>query len=192
MKHSFALILIALCATFNLSAQSTSPAEESKSLSDAKQRVVVRYEQKVASVNSGSGLMSFPAIDVLAAEFVSIGDDSREYKVLIDITQMITTSSTRQSRVSIPHEELETLISAFSVLQNIDRSNSTLPNYAAFYRTKGDFSIRVFFTGRVPTYEVEDTSVGGVGTSLSQANFAQLATALQSAKDILDRISANE
>lgn len=188
MKHTIALILIFLCATLTLSAQTASTTEESKSLSDAKERVVVRFEQKVASINYGSGLMSVLEVEVFAAEFVNIGDNSREYKVLVDIIQ----TPSRKSRVSIPHEELETLISAFSVLQNIDRTQSTLPNYAGFYGTKGDFLIRVFLSGRVPTFEVHDISVGGAQTSLTQANFAQLATALQSAKNILDGISTRE
>lgn len=141
--------------------------------------VVIKGNTNVGVV-TGTGRVS-----VVAREFRDAGNPkAAQYGVALEVKEAGRLG--RQSTSFIDEDEIDSLISGLEYISKIDRSATTLRNFEAEYRTKGDLAMVVFSgLGAELGFAVSSGRIGKTTAFLKLADADRLLNLLGEAKNAI-------
>jgi hypothetical protein len=141
--------------------------------------VVVQGFAEIGTVRGQLGT----SIAIVSKEFTNASTGKKEYGVTIQVKETLRLE--RDNTSYIDYDEIDSLLKGIDYIAKIDGSVTKLGNFQADYRTKGDFSVSTYSSGRTGSVEAAATS-GRIGVTRT---FLKL-TDLQSLRDLVAKAKA--
>ncbi|HWB53386.1 MAG TPA: hypothetical protein VG722_04310 [Tepidisphaeraceae bacterium] len=162
------------------------PATKLEAFAQRKNAIIVKGFTPVANVPGEDGA----ALQVTAAEFQDITNQAKEYGLVIDVIA----GQNHGSTAYIDYDEIDALASALDYLQKADKNITTLSNFEAQYRTRGDLWLTNYNEngGRmIAIRSIQISPLGQINSALAYFRPASLGDIHQqvlAAKQILDKL----
>ena len=185
MKNIFIITLI-LFATTAIAAQAPPevqppPTTKLESFSARTGIVLIRGFSEIGTVN-GMGKVSVDAREFRDAS----NPKNQEMGITIEVKE--SGRLERESRSFIDYDEIDSLVKGVEYISKIDKTVTTMNNFEATYKTKGDFSITTFSNSRTGEVSAAVSSgrIGKTSAYLSLGDLGKLKLLIIEAKQNLD------
>lgn len=187
MKLRLLLVLFGLLAGYSFSqstpAQSAKPKTELETFQEKYGTVMVRAFSRTESIRAGGIGGGMIQISVREIRSASTNTKVKGLVVEIDTNERYASSG----RSFVEYGEIDSLIKGIEYIAKVDKSVTTLSNFEAEYRTKGDFALTVFngSDGKL----MVSASVGTIGSKsvfLTLDQLSDVIARLKESKAILD------
>lgn len=190
MKSILFSIPLALCA-FTATAQENTAAPEAAKLAapstkleafSSRTGIVLIKGFTTVGVLNGMGRVSIDAREFRDASNPKMA----QYGVAFEVKE--SSRLERENTSYVDEDELDTLLKGLDYISKIDRGVTTLGNFEAQYRTKGDFSMTVFSNSRGEiSFAVSSGRIGKTTAYLKLADAEQIKLLLLQAKDVISK-----
>jgi hypothetical protein len=144
--------------------------------------VVIRGFSKVGELRGVYG----GVLTVQSMEFTEATTSKKEYGISIDVKE--TDRLERTNRSFIDYDEIASLLKGIDYVSKVDSSVTKLENYQADYRTKGDFKISIFNSGKETMASISSGSIGQTSMFLKIGDVTRFRDFVASAKNTLDSL----
>jgi len=189
MNVSRCLAAVALCATL-LHAQDRIPPAGPKTRIEAFESqagtVVIRGFSKAGEMRGVYG----GVVTVQSIEFTDATTGKKEYGITIDVKE--TDRLERSNRSFIDYDEIAAFLKGIDYVAKVDGSVTKLDNFQADFRTKGDFEISIFNTGKDTMASLSSGSIGKTSLFLKISDVAKFRDFVANAKTTLDSLKAGK
>ena len=162
----------------------TLPATKLESFSAKTGIVIIRAFSNMGNIyGSGSGHVSVDAREFRDAS----NPKSREYGIAVEVKEAGRLE--RENTSYIDYDEIESLIRGIDYIAEIDKSVTSMDNFEAHYKTKGDFSI-VTFSSQSGEIKVAVSSgrIGKTTAFLKLSDLSKLKDLVTQARSKIDSI----
>jgi hypothetical protein len=139
---SFVLAFPAIAAAQNLDSPKPAPSTKLEAFSARTGIVVVKGYTELGKISGVGGVLTISVREFRDASNPKIA----MYGVAFEVKE--TSRLERQNTSFIDEDEIDSLVKGLDYVQKINRSVTTLGNFEAEYRTKGDLEVSVFSTTR--------------------------------------------
>ncbi|WP_162995580.1 hypothetical protein OX462_21430 [Janthinobacterium sp. SUN098] len=189
MRHFLSITLLAIPLLVNAQEQADAtkapPATKLEAFSARTGIVIVKGFSTIGVVN-GMGRVS---IDVREFRDAS-NPKSVQYGVSFEVKE--SGRLERQSTSFIDEEEIDSLIRGLDYISKIERNVTTLGNFEAQYRTKGDLSMTVFSgTNGEVSFAVSSGRIGKTSAFLKLADAEKIRSLLNEAKAAISKAKSS-
>ncbi|WP_426054717.1 hypothetical protein [Janthinobacterium sp. PSPC2-1] len=189
MRHFLSITLLAIPLLVNAQEQADAtkapPATKLEAFSARTGIVIVKGFSTIGVVN-GMGRVS---IDVREFRDAS-NPKSVQYGVSFEVKE--SGRLERQSTSFIDEEEIDSLIRGLDYISKIERNVTTLGNFEAQYRTKGDLSMTVFSgTNGEISFAVSSGRIGKTSAFLKLADAEKIRSLLNEAKAAISKAKSS-
>lgn len=152
------------------------PSTKLEAFSSRTGAVLVKGFSNVGTVSDGRGTVSIDA-----REFRDAGNPkAREYGITIEVKEAGRLE--RENTSFIDADEVDSLLRGIDYISKADKSITTLNDFEATYKTKGDFTITTFsYSGRVDV-AVSSGRIGKSSAYLKLADLEQIKALIMQAK----------
>jgi hypothetical protein len=172
----------------------TPPAPKTRleAMAEQKGALIVCGYTDVGTVQREDG--SF--VRITAAEFTNSTTNAKEYGLLVYVHQTLAAGAgTQETRSYIDQDEVDSLLSSLDTMSKLDRTTTSLNDFDARFRTRGDLEISSIDDNgvrEVAFHGVEISSSSGqeiwATTRFPLARLAEVQQYLTTAKQIVDKI----
>ena len=166
------------------------PKTHLQAMAEQKGVLVVGGYTDVGTVQNEAG----SSVRITAAQFTNSQTSAKETGLLIFIHQVIDGGS-RETKSYIDGDEVDSLLSSLDAMAKLDRTTTTLDDFQARFRTRGDLEITSLDDAGVrivSIHGVEISSSSGqeswATTRFPLARLAQIQQYLTTAKQLIDRV----
>lgn len=189
MRHFLSITLLAIPLLVNAQEQADAtkapPATKLEAFSARTGIVIVKGFSTIGVVN-GMGRVS---IDVREFRDAS-NPKSVQYGVSFEVKE--SGRLERQNTSFIDEEEIDSLIRGLDYISKIERNVTTLGNFEAQYRTKGDLSMTVFSgTNGEVSFAVSSGRIGKTSAFLKLADAEKIRSLLNEAKAAISKAKSS-
>jgi hypothetical protein len=188
MRKGFgALLVAAFCATALQAqdkAQQQPPRTRIEAFEGKTGSVIIRGFSKVGELRGalGGGILTLQSM-----EFSDAVTGQKEYGIAIDIKE--TDRLERSHRSFIDFDEIDSLLKGIDYISKIDKSSTTLDNFQADFRTKGELVITTFSTSRGESMaSIGSGSIGKTEMFLRLADLVKLREFVATGKTTLEAL----
>ncbi|MEO5924269.1 MAG: hypothetical protein ABIR70_10620 [Bryobacteraceae bacterium] len=146
--------------------------------------VVVRGFSRIGEMKGIYG----GVLTVQSMEFTQAVTGKKEYGITIDVKE--TDRLERSNRSFIDYDEIASLLKGIEYVSKIDSSVTPLESFQADFRTKGDFKVSTFSSGKEILASISSGSIGATSLFLRLSDVPKLRDLVASARDKLDAVKA--
>lgn len=161
------------------------PATKLEAVSVRKNALIVKGYTQVASIPGENGA----SITITAGEVQDLTDQTKEYGIVINVS-----GNQRSSSAYIDYDEIDTLASSLDYLQKADKNTTTLANFEAQYRTRGDLWITNYNDSGARMVAIRTTQIEPAGQITSAiayfrpTSLGDIREQIINAKQMLDKL----
>ena len=185
--QSIALIACALLTTSVFSQETKTPPKEPKTQLEAFEvqtgSVLIKGFGEVGSIGGMSS-----SIVVECREFTDASTARKVHGITIEVKEGGRVE--RRDTAFVDYDEIDSLLKGIDYISKLDKSVTTLPNFEAVYKTKGDLRIFTFSSSNSGKIQaaVQAARFGSGSAFISLDQLAKLRTLIADAKAKLDAI----
>ena len=157
------------------------PATKLEAFETNTDTVIIKATAPIGTASANAG-----AVSVRCREITDAGTGRRESGIIVDIAL----SSQLEGTTLIDYDELDSLLDGLDYLGKLDWSVTSLPDFHAFYATKGGFRADARGSRRTGNIEftVRSTRAIAPKLTLSRDQLGQLRSLIEQAKTKLDSL----
>lgn len=165
-------------------ATTTAPKTKLEAFEAQTGTVIIRGFSNVGSIRGLYGT----SIDVEAREFTNATSGRKEYGITVTVKE--TQRLERDSTSYIDYDEIDSLLRGIDYIGKIKRDVTTLQEFQADYRTKGDLSVSTFTSGPNVMAAIKSGTVGETTAYLKLDDLAAFRKVISDAKAKLDSVKS--
>jgi hypothetical protein len=157
------------------------PATKLEAFETNTDTVIIKATAPIGTVSARGGVVS-----VRCREITDVGINHRESGLIVDLGF----SGSAEDVMLIDYDELDSLLDGLEYLGKLDWTVTSLPDFSAFYTTKGGFRAGAFGSRRTGNIEfsVRSTRVIRSPLLLSRDQLGQLRSLVEQGKTKLDSL----
>lgn len=185
IKVLLALVLSLSSYSFTQTAApvQSKPKTELEAFQEKYGTVILKAFAQTEAIRAGG--VGGGTIQISVREIRSASSNLKVKGLVVEIDTAERYASTGRSFVE--YGEIDSLIKGIEYISKVDKSITTLPQFEAEYRTKGDFSLTVFNgSGDRMMVSASTGSIGAKSVFLTLSQLADVVSRLKEAKTILD------
>jgi hypothetical protein len=170
------------------------PKTHLQAMAEQKSVLIVGGYTDVGTVQNEAG----SSVRITVAQLTNSQTSAKETGLLVFLHQVVDGGS-RETKSYIDGDEVDSLLSSLDAMSKLDRTTTTLDDFQARYRTRGDLEITSLDDAGVrivSLHGVEISSSSGqeswATTRFPLARLAQVQQCLTTAKQLIDRTKENK
>jgi hypothetical protein len=162
------------------------PATKLEEITQRKNAVIVKGFTPVAAVPGEDGA----SLQITAAEVQDTTNQTKEYGLVINVVS----SHQRSSTAYVDYDEIDALTAGCDYLQKADKTVTTLTNFEAQYRTRGDLWLTNYNDNSARMIAIRTTQIEPAGQVTSAiayfrpASLSDIRQQIINAKQMLDKL----
>jgi hypothetical protein len=160
----------------------TAPRTKLEAFEKQSGSVIIRGFSEIGSVAGTYG----GHVTVESREFTNASSGKKEYGIVVEVKE--SGRLERDDRSFVDYEEIPALLKGLEYIAKVDHSVTTLNDFQADYRTKGDLMISTFSSSTIggTAAAVQSGRIGAVSVIINMEALQQLRSVLEQAKAKLD------
>ena len=126
------------------------------------------------------------SIEIESKEFTNAVTRAKQFGITIEVKE--TSRLERDHTSYIDYDEVDSLVRGLDYIRKVDKSATSLDDFQADYRTRGDFQVSTFSSSGTTLAAVKSGSIGGTSAYLNLSQLGELKQLLKKAKTMLDAL----